>query len=345
MFEQSLNMLSFHSMKKILMLAALCFMFSCENSQPAGTATEEESPAPDSIMDVKLPPPDTLQPDPPASNGFSFPYDIEHPDEKFKMPGRLDEISGLGMSDDGASLLAVNDEEGKLFYLNKNTGEVKREFKFGKSGDYEGVEMVDGHAYVVKSNGTLYNVKHPGKKKQKTKVYDTPLGHGNNVEGLAYDKTAHRLLIACKGKAGKGGYLKGKRAIYSFDLVEKKMAREPLFLIDREDIKQWRHREKTMAQRVIGFIEPSLADDAFGPSGIAVHPLTKNIYVLASVGKGLVVLSPTGEMLHFEPLNPELHRQPEGICFDADGTLFISNEANGGRAIVYRYIAKKNSSR
>jgi uncharacterized protein YjiK len=336
-------------MQKILLLSALSFTFSCNNLNPGGagaSVTEPQTEVRDSVLPDSLslnedpvPEPQAQQPELVADT-LPFPYDLEHPDYKFKLPGRLDEISGLGISEDGTMLVAVNDEQGKLFYLDKSTGKVVDEFKFGKPGDYEGVEVAAGKVYVVSSNGILHKISKPGEKKQKTKTFGTPLNNRNNVEGLAYDKAAKRLLIACKGKAGLNDSMKGERAIYSFSLEEMKLEEKPLFTVSRKEIGKWRHRENSLAQRIIGFLDDRLADDAFGPSGIAIHPLTGEVYVLSSVGKILVVLSPAGKILHFESLSPDLHRQPEGICFDADGTLFISNEAKGGRAKLFRYHMK-----
>jgi len=333
-------------MLKFLLFAAVCLTFSCNNFRPQGISAsgnesqppEQDSVSPDSLSLTEGPLPDS--PSSQVTGTFLFPYDLNNPDEKFKLPGRLNEISGLSISANGALLIAVNDEQGKLFYLDKNTGKVVQEFKFGKSGDYEGVEMVYGQVFVVNSSGTLYKVNHPGEINQETTTYRTPLQRVNDVEGLAYDKAAHRLLIACKGKAGEGDALKEKRAIYSFDINGEKLLKEPLFVINRQEIKDWRHREKSIASRVIGYLDENLADDAFGPSGIAIHPLTGEVYVLSSVGNCLVVLSPAGKILHFEALNPDLHQQPEGICFDSAGTLFLSDEARGGRAEIFKYRMK-----
>ncbi len=338
-------------MKRILLLAALWSFVSCDSSSSkapdvSGTTTQKQER--DSVFTDTLSLNENPRPATPVvdrAGTLPFTYDLDQPDAKFKLPGRLNEISGLGLSEDGAMLITVNDEQGKLFYLDKNTCMVVREFKFAKWSDYEGVELVDGQVYVVNSSGTLYKVKHPGEKNQHTKTYNTSLHRANDVEGLAFDKAGHRLLIACKGKPGRGDELKGKRAIYSFNLDSKELSKEPLFVIDREEIKTWRHREKTLARQVIGYLDENLADDAFAPSGIAIHPLSGEVYVLSSVGKCLVVLDATGNILRFEPLNPDLHRQPEGICFDEDGTLFISDEAKGGRAKVYRYIPKNIAGR
>jgi uncharacterized protein YjiK len=75
----------------------------------------------------------------------------------------------------------------------------------------------------------------------------------------------------------------------------------------------------------------------FSPSAIAVHPITGEIYVTSSKGKLLLVLDRQGRIVHLEKLKKSLHTQPEGICFDADGTMFIANEGKDGKAKIYKF--------
>ncbi len=268
----------------------------------------------------------------------TFPYQLDKPSSTFTMPNKLTEISGLGLSSDGQYLLAVNDEQGKIFYLDKSTGEVKREEKFDGTGDYEGIEAVGDKIYVAKSNGNILEVAHPGKKDQKTKTHKTDLKSVNDVEGLGFDAQINYLLLACKGKAGEGDKFKRQRAVYAFDIKEEKLLKDPFILVDRDEIKKWATDSGNgFTENVAEFFEPSLADDAFAPSAIAIHPLTKQVYILSSIGKILVVLDPDGKILQIAPLDPDLHKQPEGLCFDTDGTLYISNEGKGGKGKIYRF--------
>jgi uncharacterized protein YjiK len=82
---------------------------------------------------------------------------------------------------------------------------------------------------------------------------------------------------------------------------------------------------------------PEQAASAFSPSGIAIHPNTELVYILSSVGKLLVILTPNGSIHHIEKLNKEIHKQPEGICFEKDGTLWISTEGKGGTAKIFEF--------
>jgi uncharacterized protein YjiK len=59
--------------------------------------------------------------------------------------------------------------------------------------------------------------------------------------------------------------------------------------------------------------------------------------VLASVGKLLIILDKNGDIQDVHTLNPAEFKQPEGICFLPDGSLYISNEGKGGSATLLRF--------
>ena len=127
-----------------------------------------------------------------------FGYHLHEPDETFEMPGKLVEISGLTISQDGKYLLAINDEKGKIYYINKTTGEVEKNIEFRDEGDYEGIEAVGDKIYVVKSNGNIYEVINAEQDNQETIKHKFFLTKDNDVEALGYDKKHHRLLVGCK---------------------------------------------------------------------------------------------------------------------------------------------------
>ena len=60
-------------------------------------------------------------------------------------------------------------------------------------------------------------------------------------------------------------------------------------------------------------------------------PKNRNIYVITSVGKILVVLNKRGKLLYAELLDSKDFPQPEGIAFAPDGRLFLASEGRGGK--------------
>ncbi len=270
--------------------------------------------------------------------GYHFAYNLGEPSQTFKLPNELEEISGLGISDDGDALVAVQDEDGKLFFLNRASGEVFAEVDFWKDGDYEGVEMVGSTVYVVKSSGTIYEVKNAGQQGQEVEKHNFFLDEDNDVEGLAYDRDNNRLLLACKARAGYEKTYTHKKGIYAFSLDTRTLSKEPVYFISLDSINAYLETGPAVRklEKLVEFFDPG-SDFGFSPSAISIHPITKNIYVASSVGKMLLVLSPSGQIIHIEKLSKKVHPQPEGLCFDNIGTLYISNEGKGDDGLIHRF--------
>jgi DNA-binding beta-propeller fold protein YncE len=75
---------------------------------------------------------------------------------------------------------------------------------------------------------------------------------------------------------------------------------------------------------------------------LAIHPFTRDIYVIASVGKLLVVLNPEGKIKHVIKLPVSVFKQPEGIAFDSAGNLFITNEGRNGKGNILKFLYLKD---
>lgn len=271
-----------------------------------------------------------------------FPYDLDHPSVTFELPPVLREISGLSLTADSRYLVCIQDELGAAYWLDKSDGKIIQEAAFGKEGDFEALEMVGEDLYAVKSSGTIYRVQRCGQNEQTIEKYKTELTKSNNIEGLAYDAPGRRLLIACKGSAGIGVSVGSVRAVYAFDLAGKQLLPQPVMLISLEDIRQFISTSPTLHRRekLMEMFAGDREEFAFAPSGIAIHPNTREIYILSSVGKMLMVVSPGGKILHIVKLEKEIHPQPEGICFDTNGALYISNEGRSGPAVLLRFDPK-----
>jgi uncharacterized protein YjiK len=252
--------------------------------------------------------------------GYSFGYQLNKPNRSWKLPAQLVEISGLSFIDN-QRLACVQDEKGIIYIFNEGSGEVESEIVFGDNGDYEDIEIVENDAWVLKSNGMLLKVEEYLKEDAPVvKKFKTALSGKNDAEGLAYDPGSKSLLIACKENPfvdERDG--KGFKSIYRFDLETRLLDPEPFLLINQDTIKYYK------------------GDLSFAPSGIAIQPGTGNIFILGSVGKLLLVLTAKGEMLAVIKLSPKTFRQPEGICFSPDGTLYISNEGAGREGTILKF--------
>ncbi len=256
----------------------------------------------------------------------SFPYQLENPDATLIMPDGLKEVSGLGPM--GQMLAAINDETGIVFLLDKTTGEVKKQVAFKDSGDFEGIEIVGNDAWAIKSNGTLYQIKNFMEPNPEVQTYKSFLDKENDVEGLAFDPKNNRLLLGCKGKGLDREGMPLNKAIYAFDLTTMTVADTPAFLLTLPNLEGFLSSSdepgaKKKMEHVYASEDTQLK---FSPSGIAIHPLTGDIYITSARGNTLLVLDSTGKIRYLERLKKNVHNQPEGICFDADGTMYIANE-------------------
>ncbi|QHT71061.1 hypothetical protein GXP67_32625 [Rhodocytophaga rosea] len=262
-----------------------------------------------------------------AAAGKAISYDLNSPDDKMFLPYEIEEISGLSyLSED--KLLAIQDEQAIIYTIDMKEEKIASEQKFGKNGDYEGVEVVGEFIFAVRSDGTIYKTSIQATDESATEVFDTPLSHKNDVEGLAYDVANNRLLLACKGISGIKNDIPGSRAIYAFNLSDNTLAEEPVFLLKIDQVN--------------AALGNSDTKDHFRPSGIAVHPVTGQIYIIASVGKVLIVLNKNGSIDTVTQLASAEFKQPEGICFSPNGDMFISNEGKGGRSTILRFNYAKN---
>ncbi|MBL7774397.1 MAG: SdiA-regulated domain-containing protein [Saprospiraceae bacterium] len=281
------------------------------------TETTPASQQPDSTH--FQPPPDSL-----------FPYDLQHPTFIIQLEAQeLHEISGLGPTSTPGLLCAISDEKGEVLFIDAHGGgAVKHRVLFREKGDFEGVEMVGDCLYAIKSDGDLYRVKRwKGGRKPKSKKYETGLSKTEDVEGLGYDAAHNCLLVACKGDPD-SAYI---RPIYAFDLRTKQLNPKPVFVIDPEAVNQRVPYDEQDKKHY------------FSSSGVAVHPISGDIYVISTALKRVVVLDhATGAILYAARLDKNMFPQPEGIAFDAAGNLFISSEGKKDQhSMLFRFEYQK----
>jgi uncharacterized protein YjiK len=276
------------------------------------------------------------------SSAYFFPYNLESPSEKFKLPEELIEISGIDFYKK-SELLCVQDEVGKLYVYDVKKGELKESVKFGEKGDYEGVAIVRDTIWVLSSDGNLRRIVNFNTQKQETSEFKTPLNESNDTEGLCYDRKNNRLLITCKDKPGAA--LKGTRAIYGFDLKTNTISEAPVYTIKIEAIKIYlaqTDRLKSISNEMQSLLDPGKGDLSFQPSEAHVHPVTDEIYLISSVGNLMLVLNRDNTIQYITQLNAEVLKQPEGLTFLSDGTMYISDEGRDGRANILKFNYNRN---
>jgi uncharacterized protein YjiK len=253
-------------------------------------------------------------------------YDLNNP-QKFTVPDGLNEISGIsfykGKND---TLYAQQDEQGELFYLrlgDKTAGHVR----FGKRGDYEDMAIMNEQVVLLRSDGTLFSF--PFNEIHREKMIDTKEWNGllpaGEFEGMCADASSKRLYVLCKHCSNDetttavtayilqlqpdGSITQSGRTSLSVPTIEK--------LTNEKKFK-------------------------FHPSALGKNQKTGQWYILSAVNKMLVIADSDWNVKEVYPLNPAIFRQPEGIAFDNENNLYISNEGDKiSKGNVLKFVFKK----
>ena len=245
-------------------------------------------------------------------------YDLRHPDARFELPHRLDEVSGLAFSEDGR-LYAHEDESGTVYTIDPRTGAVDDGFAIGPGhravrDDFEGIAVAGERIFLVSSRGFLYEFRSTATGEvTPARLTDTGLGRGCEVEGLTYDPSTRSLLLACKTVAPHPDEIR----IHRLPLDPQAPVPPPLRVPFRR-------------------LQPFGLERGLHPSGIDVDPTTGSFVLVAAREEALVEISRDGRVLSVFGLGHG-HPQAEGVAFGPDGRLYVSDEAHGRRAHLTVY--------
>lgn len=229
--------------------------------------------------------------------------------DRWQLPFTLQEVSGIAWLGDH-KMAAVQDEDGSIFIYDLKAKQVEEEIVFGDPGDYEGIAVKDADAFVLRSDGAILEISNFKDDQRTLKTYETRFTERNNMESLEIDLDGNRLLISPKDHDLDSEKYKG---IFAFSLENRKLASQPVLRIDLTDTILSRFRENDLYK-------------TFRPSDLAIHPKTKEIYVLEGTTPKLLILDADGNPKNAYALDKKMFPQPEGITFSPNGTLYISSE-------------------
>ena len=233
------------------------------------------------------------------------------------MPPELREISGLTLTTRG-TVLTHDDNVARVYEIDPKTGILLKGFSLegGVRGDFEAITVAGTDVYLLESKGKFYRFKEGADAAQVPySVYDAKLGKECEFESLVYEADSTRLVAVCKKIRGKDA--PHEILIYRFPMP-----------LDRATMST----ESVPIEDVIG----SNKWKDFHPSDITIDPITKNYVIISSREKGLLVMTPDGDIVRSGPL-PGDHRQPEGVAITKDSLLLISDEANVRPAAITLY--------
>jgi uncharacterized protein YjiK len=233
------------------------------------------------------------------------------------MPPQLREISGLALTSRG-TVLTHDDNSGRVSEIDPKTGILVKSFSLigNQKEDFEAIAIAGNDIYLMASDGKLFRFREGADGQQvQFMMFDTGLGKKCEFEGLAYEADSTRLVMVCKRTLDKEA---------SHDLV---IYRMPLPL---------NRATFSVLQVPIKQVTGSNKWKNFRPSDATIDPFTRNYVIIASHEKGLLVLTPDGDVVRSEPL-PGEHQQPEGVAITKDSILLISDEANVKPAAITLY--------
>src|SRR6185436_1315371 len=237
-----------------------------------------------------------------------------------KLDLRLKEISGIVWDNQNDEFIAHNDEKGIIFYLDRDTKGIKRQFVFSETkGDFEDIAMAKKDIYVLRSDGKLFRIVVDSTGKQNTFDAGQLQSSGkNDFETLYYDVERNALVILCKNCSTDDKKVVSAYAYYPDSIGFDNKA---LFTIDTKMVDSMSPRPTSR----------------FQPSAARIHPVLKKLFILSSASNQLVVTDLNGNVENVYMLAKNLFPQAEGLTFKSNGDMYISNEAVSSKAELLKF--------
>ncbi len=234
---------------------------------------------------------------------------------QLKLPGSLQEISGLTLNRDG-DVLAVADERADIYRIRFDDADVTLHSRFGDGksikGDFEGITIHGETLYIVTSEGELFAQPATGSDGRYEK-FDTGLKKVCELEGLTAVPDQPQLLLLCKTPYKKGS--RKRLLVHAWSIDEQRLDPEPWLNLRYADLDTPR----------------------LHPSGISFN-VDGNLIIIAAKEQRYLVLTPAGELLRQDKLpNPHVHLQTEGVVVTSGNTLYLADEGQAGRGTITRY--------
>jgi len=239
---------------------------------------------------------------------------------KDKLDLKLKEISGIVWDNQNDEFIAHNDEKGVIFFLDRDTKGIKKEFVFNQSkGDYEDIAMVKKDIYILRSDGELFRVVTDSTGNKKTFDVGQLQSPGkNDFETLYYDPERKALVILCKNCSADD-----KKVVSAFAYYPDSIGfdNKPLYTIDVSTIDSLSPRPTSR----------------FQPSAARIHPVLKKLFILSSASNQLVITDVDGNIEAVYMLAKNVFPQAEGLTFKSNGDMYISNEAVSSKAELLKF--------
>lgn len=233
----------------------------------------------------------------------------------WELPDVLREISGISHIDDN-TIACIQDEDGIIFIYDLEQEKIVKEIEFGSRGDYESIRIVGTTAFVMKSNGDLHKISDFNSDKISTRIFKTDFTDFNDIESFDFNYDSGDIITVPK----ENNLLENRDAFIIYKLNPTN------YKVEKDTYSSISYTDSFFDLKTSMFVE-----EGFFASELTIHPETKDIYVLDSRIPKLMVLNPDGSPKKMHLLNPDDFQQPEGLSFDSEGKMYISNEEGNFR--------------
>lgn len=248
-------------------------------------------------------------------------YNLSAP-VKYTLSSILTEISGLAFyKGDPEMVYAQEDESGRVYQFDMNDPHLMHT-KFAGKGDYEDIAIAREQVIMLRSDGALFIFPFSELNKHDepiVKTYENLLPKGE-YEGMYADEKTGKVFVICKSCKGSKKD-KGTNG-FIFNLMTGGVLQPAgSFNVTLPDAEKKKSR--------------------FAPSALTKNPRTGEWYILSSVNKILVVTDTNWKVKETYPLSVSVFPQPEGIAFDKNYNLYISNEGGLGNGNILKFVYKQ----
>jgi uncharacterized protein YjiK len=211
----------------------------------------------------------------------------------------LREISGIVWDRERNFFLAVEDEGGDLYMLDRESKKIMAPspFAFAERGDYEDIALIDTIPYILRSDGTIFRCStDTADHFRGTEIGKLELPDKSDFESMFYDPNRKALVILCKNCDHDP---EDKISAFAYYPDSLGFDNKPIFQIDRAEIKK---------------LSPS-GNKNFQPSAAAIHPRQQKIYILSGSSKEMAITDLNGKVEGVYSLIASMFPQAEGIAF------------------------------
>ncbi len=239
-------------------------------------------------------------------------YDSDHVTH-LGLPKPLREVSGLASAAPGR-VFAHNDERGVVFEIDYLAPSIEPILTLADDvrDDFEGIATLGERLFLVTSHGVLYETRITADDAAPFTRYDG--GLDCEVEGLTAAPDRAGLLVACKNLPDDRHTV----VIHYWHLEKRAYDSSPALSIPTAII----------ADFLSGQFPERPPPKRIQPTGITVTS-AGNLLLVAARQHLLLEFTPEGTPVAAAKLDPDVHRQAEGVEVDTDGRLLLASEGDG----------------